>query len=131
MADLSCGEFQETVSEYLIRHRSVLDVMSKLQEAGARVNRAVAKSVTSCGCLEVSAQKQKFPENATLADLKRMINAHISGELCPECREALETELGQMLFYIAALCAITGLDLDEIMMKEHDRLRMLGLFNLT
>ncbi|HOB43015.1 MAG: DUF1573 domain-containing protein [Bacillota bacterium] len=131
MADLSCGEFQETVSEYLIRHRSVLDVMSKLQEAGARVNRAVAKSVTSCGCLEVSAQKQKFPENATLADLKRMINSHISGELCPECREALETELGQMLFYIAALCAITGLDLDEIMMKEHDRLRMLGLFNLT
>ncbi|HHY61373.1 MAG: DUF1573 domain-containing protein [Bacillota bacterium] len=131
MADLSCGEFQETVSEYLVRHRSVLDVMSKLQEAGARVNRAVAKSVTSCGCLEVSAQKQKFPENATLADLKRMINSHISGELCPECREALETELGQMLFYIAALCAITGLDLDEIMMKEHDRLRMLGLFNLT
>ena len=131
MADLSCGEFQETVSEYLIRHRSVLDVMSKLQEAGARVNRAVAKSVTSCGCLEVSAQKQKFPENATLAVLKRMINSHISGELCPECREALETELGQMLFYIAALCAITGLDLDEIMMKEHDRLRMLGLFNLT
>jgi len=105
--------------------------MSKLQEAGARVNRAVAKSVTSCGCLEVSAQKQKFPENATLADLKRMINSHISGELCPECREALETELGQTLFYIAALCAITGLDLDEIMMKEHDRLRMLGLFNLT
>jgi hydrogenase/urease accessory protein HupE len=131
LADLSCGEFQETVSEYLVRHRSVLDVMSKLQEAGARVNRAVAKSVTSCGCLEVSAQKQKFPENATLADLKRMINSHISGELCPECREALETELGQMLFYIAALCAITGLDLDEIMMKEHDRLRMLGLFNLT
>lgn len=131
MADLSCGEFQETVSEYLVRHRSVLDVMSKLQEAGARVNRAVAKSVTSCGCLEVSAQKQKFPENATLADLKRMINSHISGELCPECREALETELGQTLFYIAALCAITGLDLDEIMMKEHDRLRMLGLFNLT
>jgi len=131
LADLSCGEFQETVSEYLVRHRSVLDVMSKLQEAGARVNRAVAKSVTSCGCLEVSAQKQKFPENATLADLKRMINSHISGELCPECREALETELGQTLFYIAALCAITGLDLDEIMMKEHDRLRMLGLFNLT
>jgi hypothetical protein len=131
LADLSCGEFQETVSEYLIRHRSVLDVMSKLQEAGARVNRAVAKSVTSCGCLEVSAQKQKFPENATLTDLKRMINSHISGELCPECREALETELGQTLFYIAALCAITGLDLDEIMMKEHDRLRMLGLFNLT
>jgi hypothetical protein len=78
-----------------------------------------------------SVSSQKFPENATLADLKRMINSHISGELCPECREALETELGQMLFYIAALCAITGLDLDEIMMKEHDRLRMLGLFNLT
>ncbi len=91
MADLSCGEFQETVSEYLIRHRSVLDVMSKLQEAGgARVNRAVAKSVTSCGCLEVSAQKQKFPENATLADLKRMINSHISGELCQNAGKPLK-----------------------------------------
>jgi hypothetical protein len=131
LADLSCNEFQEMVSEYLIRHRSVLDVMSKFQEAAARANRAVAKSVTCCGCLEISAQKQKFPENASLTDLKRMIDSHVTGELCPDCREALETELGQTLFYVAALCAITDLDFSEIMVKEHDRLRMLGLFNLT
>ncbi|MEA4883557.1 MAG: DUF1573 domain-containing protein [Clostridia bacterium] len=131
MADLSCTEFQGAVSEYLVRHRSILDVMSKFQEAGARVNRAVAKSVTTCGCLEVSAKRQKFPEDADLADLRRLVDSHVYGELCPDCAEALEAEIGQTMFYTAALCAVMGLDMSEIMVKEYDRLRMLGLFNLT
>jgi len=131
LADLSCDDFQDSVCEYLIRHRSVLDVMSKFQEASARVNRAMAKAVPTCGCLEVQAHRQKFPEDVSLQDLRRLVCSHLSGELCPECREALETELGQTVFYVAALCAITGLDMSEIMAKEYDRLRMLGLFNLT
>jgi len=31
MKDLLCDQFQETVGEYLIRHRSILDIMAKLQ----------------------------------------------------------------------------------------------------
>ncbi|HHT27849.1 MAG TPA: DUF1573 domain-containing protein, partial [Firmicutes bacterium] len=38
--------FQEAVNEYLVRHRSILDILSKLQESVARTNRAVAKAVT-------------------------------------------------------------------------------------
>jgi hypothetical protein len=32
MKDLICDEFQNAVSELLIRHHSVLDVLSKFQE---------------------------------------------------------------------------------------------------
>ena len=57
---------QEAVSEFLIRHRSVLDIISKFQEANARVNRAVVKAVTSCGCVEVEAGRQKFPADISV-----------------------------------------------------------------
>ena len=63
--------FQELVSEYLVRHRSVLDVMSKFQEATARVNRALVKSVTACGCLQVNAQRQTIPLDISLHELKK------------------------------------------------------------
>ena len=44
-----CTEFQEAVSYCLIRHRSIIDVITKLQESNARVSRAIAKSITVCG----------------------------------------------------------------------------------
>ena len=65
MADFSFADFQAAVSVCLIRHRSVLDVITKFQEASARVNRAVAKSVTVCGCMEINASKQRLPEPPT------------------------------------------------------------------
>ncbi|MBP1760903.1 MAG: hypothetical protein H6Q64_445, partial [Firmicutes bacterium] len=37
MKDLICDEFQNTVDNLLIRHHSVLDVTSKLNEATCRV----------------------------------------------------------------------------------------------
>ncbi|HAG45078.1 MAG TPA: DUF1573 domain-containing protein, partial [Clostridium sp.] len=58
MKDLIFDEFQNSVDECLLRHKSILDIMSKLQESEARVNRALIKSVTSCGCLKVEAEKQ-------------------------------------------------------------------------
>ena len=56
MKGLICDDFQDTVANCLIRHRSILDVLTKVQETSARVNRAVAKSVTNCGCLKVEAK---------------------------------------------------------------------------
>lgn len=49
MKDIICDEFQNTVSKYLVRHHSILDILSKVQESTARVNRATVKTVTSCG----------------------------------------------------------------------------------
>ncbi len=122
--------FQDQVDEFLIRHRSILDVLSKLQEATARVSRAVTKAVTNCGCISVNAGKQQFPSDVSLSDVRAYLNTHLSGALCERCREAVETEVGTSLFYTAGLCTVLGLDLDAIQKKEHSRVKTLGVFNL-
>lgn len=52
MSTLSLQAFQDQVSELLLRHRSLIDVLSKTGQAGASVNRAVSKAITECGCIE-------------------------------------------------------------------------------
>lgn len=131
MAELSEDTFQRTVAEYLIRHRSILDVQSKLTEASARVNRAITKSVTSCGCITISATRQRFPAELSMTEVRDLMQSHLDGRLCARCREALETEIGMTLFYLAAACTLFGLDLEAILKKEHDRVATLGVFHLT
>lgn len=123
-------EFQKTVDSMLIQHQSILDILSKGQEASARVNRAIVKSVTSCGCVSVNAQKNAIPEGATLADLKYIFTSHMDGELCPNCREIVETELGKQLFYITALANTLDLSINDILTKEKKRLNTLTVYNL-
>jgi len=123
--------FQEQVDTYLIRHRSILDVLSKLQESTARVNRSVVKAVTSCGCISINATKQQFPADVGLAEMKEYLNAHVSGALCDRCRETVETEIGSSLFYVAGLCSLLDLELEAIQEKQHSRVKSLGIFNLT
>lgn len=131
MKDLLCDQFQETVGEYLIRHRSVLDIMAKMQEANARVNRALTKSVTSCGCIKIQGERQQFPTDVPLEQLKEHTQNHVSGKLCDHCREVVEAELGNSLFYVAALCNVFDLNLYDIMLKEHKKLAALGVFNFA
>ncbi|MDR7519813.1 MAG: DUF1573 domain-containing protein [Armatimonadota bacterium] len=131
MAELSEGTFQSTVTEYLIRHRSILDVESKLAEATARVSRAIAKAVTTCGCISIHATRQRFPATVSLAEVRDLVQSHLEGKLCDRCREALETEIGMTLFYLAAVCSLFGMDLDAILEKEHARVATLGVFHLT
>jgi len=123
--------FQEAVSEYLIRHRSILDVISKFQEAGARVNRAVVKAVTSCGCVEVQAGRQQLPADITYWEMKQHMATHLKGEMCEHCREVLEQEIGRNLFYLAALCDLFNLELEALVEDERKRIATLGVFNLT
>lgn len=131
MKDLLCDQFQDTVGEYLIRHRSVLDIMAKLQEANARVNRALTKSVTSCGCVKIQAEKQHYPADVSLEELKAHSQDHVSGKLCDHCREVVEAELGNNLFYLAALCNVFDLNLYDIILKEHKKLAALGVYNFA
>ncbi|NBJ16949.1 MAG: DUF1573 domain-containing protein [Dehalobacter sp. 4CP] len=123
------NDFQETVDAMLIRHQSILDILSKGQEASSRVNRAITKAVTSCGCVSVDAHKSLIPENATISDLKFLLNSHLEGNLCSNCREVVETELGNQLFYISALANILGLSVNGILEKEESRLKTLTVFN--
>lgn len=125
------SEFQRTVSLHLIRHRSILDVMTKYQDACSRVNRALAKSVTSCGCLKIKAGKQALPANTSLSEMSEYVKTHLEGHLCPNCSEVIEEEMGKSLFFMAAICSLTGLELLEVIKKQNDRISTLGVYSLT
>lgn len=131
MKDLLCDQFQESVGEYLIRHRSVLDVMAKLQEANARTNRAITKAVTTCGCIKIEATRHQIPPDVSLDKVKEHMHNHVTGQLCEHCREIMEAELGNTLFYLAAMSNVFDLNLYDIMLKEHKKLAALGVFNFA
>lgn len=124
-------QFQSTVKSLLIRHQSILDILSKGQESSARVNRAVVKSVTSCGCHAVNAHKKPVPPDASLADLKELLNSQLEGFICDNCRDIIEAELGKQLFYIAALSNALDISLTDVLDQEHKKLQTLTIFNLT
>ena len=60
MKDVILGELQNKVNESLLRHKSILDILTKFRESNARINRAVVKSVTNCGCVTLTL-KAEFP----------------------------------------------------------------------
>ncbi|MDR3271706.1 MAG: DUF1573 domain-containing protein [Peptococcaceae bacterium] len=123
-------QFQETVRSLLIRHQSILDILSKSQETAARVNRAVTKTVTNCGCLQINAHKKKLPENVGLRELKEYLDSNLEGQLCENCREIIESELGNEIFYIAALANALHISLSDVLRKEEKKLSTLTIFNL-
>ncbi|NLG86842.1 MAG: DUF1573 domain-containing protein [Firmicutes bacterium] len=131
MKDLICAEFQDSVGRCLLRHRSVLDVLSKIQEASARTNRAVVKSVTCCGCIEIQGQKQRIPANTSIDEADNFLSTHLDGKLCPSCREQVETEIGTLLFYLAGLCNLLDISLYDVLLQEKKKLYALGPFNLS
>jgi len=125
------ADFQAAVSQYLIRHRSILDILAKLQETTARVQRAVSRAVTECGCVEVHAQRQQIPPDITYWEMRNHVQSHLDGALCDQCRDVLETELGHSLFYFTALCEALNLQSEDILRQEMKRVTTLGVFNLT
>ncbi|BBH23970.1 hypothetical protein Back11_53150 [Paenibacillus baekrokdamisoli] len=131
MSAQTLEQFQQQVSELLLRHRSLLDVLSKYGQSGASVNRAVAKSVTECGCIELNARKQEYADDFNLEQAKTKLHHHISGDLCEHCRDAIQSELGRNLFYMSAMCNLLGIQLENVVANESDKCSTLGLFNLT
>ena len=123
--------FQNSVDQFLIQHRSILDVLTKYQESNARVNRAIAKAVTQCGCIKINAKKQIIPSNTKLMEIHKFMDTHIEGLLCENCKEIIETELGSNLFYFTAICNMLNLDFNNIIKKEEERISTLGIYNLT
>lgn len=122
--------FQDQVAHLSLRHRSFLDISSKYQEASVRVNRALMRAVTDCGCIEVQARRQPYTTNTDLAELKKILKTHLSGDLCDHCQEIIKDEVGKNLFYIAALCNLIHIDLVEVFEQELDKMKTLGVFNL-
>lgn len=133
MKDIIFDDFQNSVNESLVRHKSLIDVMTKLQESEARINRAVAKSITRCGCIKLNAKKQEIPgedSEIEIEDLNECLQTHVKGKLCDNCRDVIESEIGTNIFYLTSLCNTLGLSLYDILLKEYDKVNTLGKYNL-
>jgi len=122
--------FQDKVAKLLLQHRSILDTLSKHSESAARVNRAISETVTGCGCISINAHKQEIPPDVTLEDCRKYMDSHLSGNLCENCREVIEEEIGKNLFYIASLCSLLNINLEDVFHQEYKKLNALGYFHL-
>lgn len=120
---------QDEVRLSLVRHKSILDIMTKLQEYNSRINRAIAKSVTSCGCIEVHAKKQDF-NSVSLEDMVGKVDSHIKGDICPNCKEVLEQEIGAYIYFLAALGNNLDFNLSDTIQKEFERTKTLGIYGM-
>lgn len=128
--DNTCKNLQNSVDTILTRHKSILDIITKLQESSARINRSVVKSVTSCGCVSINATKHDIPKDIDYTDIHSYLDSHLNGELCDLCREKVTREIGRNLFYIAALANSFDMDIEHIIKSECDRLKTLGTYTL-
>ena len=130
MKNLSLTEFQSKVDEVLVRHRSILDILTKFQESSAKVNRAVAKSATYCGCIEIHTERHDIPQDTAYSDIKNFVGHHIEGGLCDICHEKIEQELANNLFYLTTLCNLFNIDMTEMTKKHYEQLNTLGKYGL-
>ncbi|APH16266.1 DUF1573 domain-containing protein [Clostridium sporogenes] len=131
MKDVIFDDFQNSVNDSLLRHKSILDILTKYSESNARVNRAIAKSITNCGCVSVKAEKQKLPSDSIdIEALRDCLKSHINGELCDNCRDVIEREIGNNLFYLTSLCNLLDLNLYDILLKEYNKINTLGKYSM-
>lgn len=130
MNDIMVDEFQYTVQELLVRNKSIIDSITKFQDSNARVNRAIVKAVTQCGCIKINAKKQEFLEDNDFEEIRKAMETHLHGKLCENCRDQIEKEIGSNLFYLASICNTLDLNLYDIVIKEQQRVKMLGQYNL-
>ena len=128
MKDILLSDYQDCVNKMLVRNKSILDILSKMDITQGKIQRSIAKSVTHCGCIEIDAKKREKAE--TLEDYKKYGDFHVNKHLCDECKNNLEKEMGNHLFYFAALCNALDVDMYDIILKEKQNLETLGKFSL-
>jgi len=126
----NCSEFQKSTADLQLLNKSILDIVTKLDEQTSMLNRAVFKSATHCGCIEIHATKQIYSPHKSLEENQKELDTHIEGELCPKCKDKIVEEMGELLFYLASMCEALDLSLADVMAKEYDHLKTLGLYNL-
>lgn len=130
MNDMVVDKFQYTVQELLVRNKSIIDQLTKFQDSNARINRTIVKAVTQCGCIQINAHKQPFNDEDVFEEISSSVENHLTGNLCDNCRDLIEKEIGSNLFYMASLCNTLDLNLYDIIIKELDRAKLLGKYNM-
>ncbi len=113
-------EYQNRAGSVIARNKSVLDILSKQQCAGARVERSVVKAVTACGCIGIEGCKNP-PRTGT---------TQLEGSLCEDCENMIMTEMGELIFYLASLCNALDIRLEDVIRRDMNRCDMLGPYSL-
>ena len=132
MNDIIFDDFQYCVNNSLIRHKSILDIITKYSESTSKVNRAIIKAVTNCGCININAHKQNIDfSKSSIDDFSACMTTHLNGDLCENCRDVIEEELGNNLFDLMALCNTLDINLYDVLIKEYNKINTLGKFNLS
>lgn len=124
-------KLQEAAQRFTIQNHSILDALTKFQEACAKTNRSISKAVTKCGCVKIKAEKQHIPPTAKFSEASSYLSTHLEGCLCEKCKDVVEQEVGQTVFYLAALCSDLCIDFNDVVQKEVDRVSALGVFSLA
>ena len=125
-----CSIFQDYVSNAQFRNKSILDIVTKLSEQTAMLDRAVFKSVTHCGCIKINAEKQVICNDKTIEENKCILKSHVQGDLCPKCKEKIEEEMGDLIFYLVSLCDTLDIKLSDVISQKLDYLKTLGIYSL-
>ena len=126
MARSLSEDFQSKVSLLIARNNNILDILTKFQDSCGKTNRSVIKSATGCGCVKINAEKTSF----NIEEISPKELSGIKGDICSFCRERIENEIGETLFYLAGLCNAMGLSMKDIMKKEISNVEMLGKYSL-
>lgn len=122
--------FQDYVSDAQFRNKSILDIVTKLSEQTSLLNRAISKSVTHCGCVKINASKQYFNNQKTIEENKISLDNHLEGYLCPRCKDKIEEEIGDLMFYLASLCETLDINLVDVIENKIDFLKTFGKYSL-
>ena len=118
LKDIIAEDFQLAADTALLRNRNLLDTVSKFGCSASKLSRSVIKASTQCGCVELRGVKESEPL------------PNVEGELCDKCRQAVEKEMGDALFYIAGIANALGISIYDVMLKEKQRLSLLKNFSL-
>ena len=129
MARSLSEDFQSKVSLLIARNNNILDILTKFQDSCCKTSRSVIKSATGCGCVQIKGKKTVFDIEA-IKNLSPKELSGIEGDICPYCRERIENEIGESLFYMAGLCNAMGFSMKDIMKKELSNVEMLGKYSL-
>ena len=129
MAHSLSEDFQSKVSLLIARNNNILDILTKFQDSSAKTCRSVIKSATGCGCVEIKSGRPSFDIDSVKTRSPKELSG-IIGNICPDCKDHIADEIGDSLFYIAALCNALELSLKDIIKKELSNVEMLGKYSL-
>lgn len=125
-------EFQCTVKENDYFNKNILEQLAKLQEVAAKLNKNIVRACTYCGCIEINANNKLYSYNDDInLDMIKLLDPHhISGMLCEDCKDLIEKNIGSCLYYLACISNSFDLNLNEVLLKEMDKINILGKFNI-